>query len=218
MTTRESEVVNLLQEGKSNKVIASALGISERTVEFHLNNIYNKFQVGSRVELVLKLGESTVVEKGELAENGDSLNSRNWAASLREAVSNIGKELKVTTSLKVDARDEGQALTFPEAIRVCLIQYAEFNGRASRSEFWWFALFVTLVTGALVYLSEAVASVFLIAMLLPFLAAGARRLRDAGQSGWWLLFLPVPVGGIVVLGVLWAMPPVSKLPDDTFPE
>jgi uncharacterized membrane protein YhaH (DUF805 family) len=119
--------------------------------------------------------------------------------------------------LKADVPNEGQTRTFPEAIRVCLAQYAEFHGRASRSEFWWFALFVTLVAGALTYLSENLAAIFLIAVLLPFLAVGARRLHDSGQSRWWLLFLLVPVAGIVVLGFLWALPPAGKLPDDTLP-
>lgn len=56
-----------------------------------------------------------------------------------------------------------------------------------------------------------------IAMLLPFLAAGARRLHDIGKGAWWLLFLPVPVGGIITLGILWAMPVVDELSDDTLP-
>lgn len=110
-----------------------------------------------------------------------------------------------------DAYNEGGALTFQEAIIVCLTKFAEFDGRASRSEFWWFFLFVVLVSSALVYLSEALGSVFLIAMLLPLLAVGARRLRDTGYSGWWLLFLLVPVGGLVTLAILWARPPVSEL-------
>ncbi len=217
LSDREWEVVNLLRQGKSNKLIASALNISERTVEFHLNNVYNKFQVRSRVELVLKLGNSTVVDEGEVTENRDALNSRNWATSLREAVSTIGKEVKMATSLDAATRDENTPMTFPEAVRVCLIKYAEFNGRASRAEFWWFALFVTLVTTALTYLSEAVASVFLIAVLLPFLAVGARRLNDIGKSAWWLLYLLVPVGGIVMLGFWWASPPASPPSDETLP-
>lgn len=101
-------------------------------------------------------------------------------------------------------------MTFQESIRVCLTKYADFNGRATRPEFWWFALFVTLVVGASTYLSEAVGSVFLIAMLLPLLAVGARRLRDIGRSGWWLLFLLAPVGGLVVLMILWAMPGTAE--------
>jgi DNA-binding NarL/FixJ family response regulator len=69
LSRREGEVVALLLEGMSNKQIALALGISERTVEFHLKNTYGKLQVASRVELILELGkgnlenpvESTVV-------------------------------------------------------------------------------------------------------------------------------------------------------------
>jgi DNA-binding CsgD family transcriptional regulator len=56
---REDEVIELLLQGKSNKQIALALGISEHTVEFHLNNVYTKLQVGSRTEAILKLGKST---------------------------------------------------------------------------------------------------------------------------------------------------------------
>lgn len=103
--------------------------------------------------------------------------------------------------------------TFSEAILVCLTKYAEFNGRASRLEFWWFMLFVILVASALVYFSEILSSVFLIAILLPLLAAGTRRLRDSGNSTWWQLFLLVPVGGIITLGILWALPSTSDLPD-----
>jgi DNA-binding CsgD family transcriptional regulator len=55
---REKEVANLLLQGKSNKQIALALGISVSTVEFHLKNVYSKLQVSSRTEAVLLLGES----------------------------------------------------------------------------------------------------------------------------------------------------------------
>ncbi len=58
LSEREKEVVRLLLQGKSNKLIALSLGISVRTVEFHLKNIYAKFQVNSRIELILKLGHA----------------------------------------------------------------------------------------------------------------------------------------------------------------
>jgi DNA-binding CsgD family transcriptional regulator len=214
LSNRQQDVVNLLLEGKSNKQIALALSISERTVEFHLKNIYDKFQVGSRVELVLKLGSSTVADKAEIADNRDMLNIRNWAPSLKEAVSKIGREFTLTSTLDSKTHEVGKPMQFHEAIRVCLIKYADFTGRASRPEFWWFALFITLVASALAYFSQTLSSVFMIAVLLPFLAAGTRRLRDSGKSGWWQLFLLVPVGGIVILGFLWAMPPASPLPDE----
>ena len=209
----------MLLLGQSNKQIASSLTISERTVEFHLKNIYAKFDVGSRVELVLRLkdapqgaeaekpGFSTVDNERENLENRDESGSTvNWITSLKEAISMIGKESTLKEVLNVEAQDEAGNMSFLEAIRVCLTKYAEFNGRAGRAEFWWFALFVVLVGGALAYLSEALSSVFLVAVLLPLLAVGARRLRDAGKSVWWLLIGLAPVGGIVVLAVLWSLP------------
>ena len=212
LSNREREVVALLLEGKSNKLIASSLSISERTVEFHLKNIFTKLRVSSRMELVLKLGNSTnkfeagnlggstVADEVEIAENRDKSN-------FREAISTIGKELRMETVLNSNTRSEANTMTFYESIRVCLTRYAEFNGRASRSEFWWFALFVTLVSAALAYFSQTLVNVFLVAMLLPVLAAGARRLHDSGKSGWWQLFILAPVAGIIMLMILWAMAP-----------
>lgn len=108
LSNREWDVLKLLLTGKSNKLIASSLGISTRTVEFHLKNIYAKFQVSSRIELILKLGNttgrleteklgsSTVAGMEGNAENRDKLNLRmGWAASFRDTVSRIGKELEM---------------------------------------------------------------------------------------------------------------------------
>ena len=215
LSSREWEVVNQLLEGKSNKQIAAALHISVRTVEFHLKNVYDKLQVSSRTELILKLRQSTVVDQGEVAQNGDTSDSGPGAKSLRQAVSGIGKELGMKEFVVESARKGGETVTFFESIVICLTKYADFNGRALRSEFWWFALAVTLVTSALTYLNEAVASVFLIAVLLPLLAAGARRLQDAGRSPWSQLYLLIPVGGLVIMGFLWAEPPVDSLPEKT---
>ncbi len=120
----------------------------------------------------------------------------------------------MNNSSNSNVRSEFNPLTFSESIRVCLTKYAEFNGRASRSEFWWFMLFVILVASGLSYLSELGTSIFLIAILLPLLAAGTRRLRDSGQSVWWQLFLLAPVGGIIVLGILWALPPTIDPQED----
>jgi DNA-binding CsgD family transcriptional regulator len=67
---REKEVAGLLMQGKSNKQIALALGISESTIEYHLNNIYKKLQISSRTEAVLRLGKSIVEINSKYAENG----------------------------------------------------------------------------------------------------------------------------------------------------
>jgi DNA-binding CsgD family transcriptional regulator len=108
LSNREWDVLKLLLQGKGNKQIASSLDISVRTVEFHLKNIYAKFQVRTRIELILTLGNATggfeteklvratVDEAQKGIENGVKLNSRmSWFSSLRAAISTISKELKM---------------------------------------------------------------------------------------------------------------------------
>lgn len=97
-------------------------------------------------------------------------------------------------------------MDFQTAVRICLNKYATFEGRARRSELWWFALFTFLGNMILGILDNALfggagvlSGVFSLAVLLPSLAVGARRLHDTGRSGWWLLLLLVPVIGLLVL-------------------
>ncbi|MBO4254267.1 DUF805 domain-containing protein [Streptomyces griseorubiginosus] len=89
-----------------------------------------------------------------------------------------------------------------------LKKYAVFNGRARRKEYWMYTLFVGIIYVVLSVLSVATKSsafsillvIFWLAILLPSLAVGVRRLHDTGRSGWWLLFGIVPlVGGITLL-------------------
>jgi DNA-binding CsgD family transcriptional regulator len=217
LSNREREVATLLLEGKSNKQIASALHITDHTVEFHLKNIYSKCQVSSRTELIIKLRNSVVADNIGNDENRDRRNSSNGFTSLKEAVSRICKELKMEKVLSSSTPHGENPLTFKESILVCLKKYAEFNGRASRSEFWWFTLFILLVASALTYLSQTLGNIFLISVLLPLLAAGTRRLHDTGKSAWWQLFLLVPVGGLVLVGILWAEAPTKSQTEDTLP-
>jgi len=114
LSRRELEVTHLLLQGKSNKLIALALGISDRTVEFHLKNIYAKYQVSSRMELVLKLGNttgeeeiskklghSTVALSRGKTENMDRRQSKtDWTASQKIAVYLIGKELTMKKNIQ----------------------------------------------------------------------------------------------------------------------
>lgn len=145
LSTREWEVVNLLLQGKSNKLIAWSLGISDRTVEFHLKNIYAKFQVSSRVELILELGkasgkfetenlgDSTVVDAMESAENGDGLDSQmDWVTSFRVTVSIIGKELIMRILMKNPSAFLPPLLSF--AALVTLIAHVAISGFAPQSD------------------------------------------------------------------------------------
>ncbi|WP_170579893.1 DUF805 domain-containing protein [Ruegeria arenilitoris] len=96
---------------------------------------------------------------------------------------------------------------FGEAVKTCFSKYFQFSGRAMRSEYWWFFLFVVLVSAALAVLdkilfgtnpetgqgSRVLSSFFQLAVIIPMLAAGWRRLHDTGRPGWYLL-LPMALG------------------------
>ena len=92
-----------------------------------------------------------------------------------------------------------------EAVETCVTQkYADFQGCVMRSEFWWFFLFVCVIETLVGIAYEPLAGVFCLVMLVPLLAAGARRLRDTERSPWWWLILLVPVVGWIVLVVFWS--------------
>ena len=78
-----------------------------------------------------------------------------------------------------------------EAVKSGFRNYVNFSGRASRSEFWWFALFVFVSIMLLVWV-PFIGWLYALAVLLPTLAVMVRRLHDRGQSGWWAIawFLP----------------------------
>ena len=90
---------------------------------------------------------------------------------------------------------------FIEAVRICLGKYAQFNGRASRSEYWYFFLAVVIyffVAGFLLGMTVVSDEVFGLATLvlfipifIPSIAVAARRLHDINQSGWMqCIFIP----------------------------
>ena len=91
-----------------------------------------------------------------------------------------------------------------------LKQYADFNGRARRQEYWTFVLFNIIFAFVAGVLDStfgtwgAIGGIYGLAMLIPSLAVGARRLHDIGKSGWMLLIAFIPVIGIIWLIVLLA--------------
>ena len=92
-----------------------------------------------------------------------------------------------------------------QAIKAGLGQYATFSGRAKRSEFWWFFLFQVLVMVAASMLGDVINGIASLALLLPALAVGARRLHDIGRTGWWQLLLLSGIGFLVLL-YWWVQP------------
>lgn len=93
-------------------------------------------------------------------------------------------------------------MTFGESIQSCFSKYADFDGRASRSEYWWFSLFTFLASLATGLVSDSFGALFSLAVLLPSLAVGARRLHDVDRSAWFLLLWLVPLVGWIIL-IVW---------------
>ncbi|CAN5184012.1 hypothetical protein BH09ACT5_BH09ACT5_01480 [soil metagenome] len=125
-------------------------------------------------------------------------------------------------------------MTFFDSIRTVFRKYAEFGGRASRAEFWWFALFNALVssalntlnvrtvgpgfyddglwTGSTIFVGSSLAGLWSLAVLLPSLAVTVRRLRDAGHRWTQLFWLLLPIAGVIILIVRLCEPSAVPAP------
>ena len=111
-------------------------------------------------------------------------------------------------------------VSFQEAIRLAWQRYFVFSGRSTRAEFWWWALFTTLVSLILGTVDTMIGMIdvqsgigvlsglFSLGVLIPSLALGARRLHDINKSGWWQLmgFLIIPM----IILLWWAAKPSDE--------
>ncbi len=116
-------------------------------------------------------------------------------------------------------------MNFTEAVSKVYSNYVTFGGRARRSEYWWWALYM-LITGVVVGIIEAglglgtgavgsvggefsanydggpISGIWSLLHLLPGLAVAVRRLHDTDRSGWLLLVALIPLIGVIVL-IVW---------------
>lgn len=99
-------------------------------------------------------------------------------------------------------------MSFGEAISTCFKKYANFGGRAARSEFWWFMLLEVLVLGVTSLFSMTLYGIAALGFIVPVLAVGSRRLHDIGRSGWWQLLSLTVIGSLVLL--YWFVQPTAE--------
>jgi len=114
-------------------------------------------------------------------------------------------------------------MDFVSAIKSGFTHYVTFSGRASRSEFWYWTLFAVLVTMAAQIADNALfdnpglfGPLVSLALFLPGLAVGIRRLHDIGRTGWWVL-IALTIIGIIVL-IVWACQKSDTGPNAYGPE
>ena len=100
-------------------------------------------------------------------------------------------------------------MEFNEAYKTCLLnKYAAFSVRASRSEYWYFFLFIVLLAIVTSIIDAAIFpgnelmptySIFSLLTIIPSISAAARRLHDVDRSGWWQLLYFTIIGSLLVL-------------------
>lgn len=107
-------------------------------------------------------------------------------------------------------------MSFGKAIKICFQKYAQFSGRASRGEFWYFYLFsilpglcnwiITTTFGEYSDISmvmNVLIIIFNIAIIIPMLSVSVRRLHDINKSGWNMLWFLLPLIGVIILLIYW---------------
>ena len=103
-------------------------------------------------------------------------------------------------------------MTFNESVTTCLKKYFVFEGRASRSEYWWFQLIVTPSYLISTIIENEIGYFFLgitLFTLIPAISAGVRRLHDTNRSGFFLLINFIPIIGSFIL-VFFLIPEGTK--------
>lgn len=90
-----------------------------------------------------------------------------------------------------------------EAVKICLSKYATFEGRARRSEYWWWTL-ATFIVGIIVSFIPVLNLLVPLALFVPGIAVAVRRLHDLNKSGWWWWLGIIPVVGTIILIVWYA--------------
>ena len=94
---------------------------------------------------------------------------------------------------------ETKSVSFVEAIKLAFTHYADFKGRSRRSEYWWFTLFNMIVTGLIGSILPDLSWIWSLIVLVPGLAVCIRRLHDAGKSGWFYLWMLLPIAGYIIV-------------------
>ena len=88
---------------------------------------------------------------------------------------------------------------FPAAIKLFFTHYADFKGRSRRSEYWWIVLFNTIVNALIGAISTDLSVLWSLVILVPTLALIVRRLHDVGKSGWFYLWILLPLAGYIIV-------------------
>ena len=189
-------------------------------------------------ENVSNIDEKTETISNEVIDNNDEDNIQ-YNSSVPSTKSDISKKENIEFSeeklpepeINVNSNEETthkekeppvyqarhhKKVGFGKAIKVCLSKYFDFKGRARRSEYWYFFLFIVVGSVLLAFIEglysgltgqfnvdESIfANIFYLLIGIPSLAVSVRRLHDIGRTGWWVLISFIPIAGSIIL-LIW---------------
>lgn len=138
--------------------------------------------------------------------------------------SSTGGVTTVLQNVSQTRNENGQLSLFALFLEALTKRYAQFSGRASKREFWGYMLFRMVAVVAIFFvavimfaINESLGSIFNllcwlfgIALFIPDLSVGVRRLHDTGKSGWWYLISVIPLIGWIWLIILWCQASVNE--------
>lgn len=183
---------------------------------FKIENDEAKFckKCGCQLPAIEKIAEGTIHTAND---NGITLNPQPKSSSfVQEQVKDIevNKILKRhdIPDIRLSQEEHVTNRNMMWAVKTCFKKYAKFEGRASRSEYWYFTLFNNLIFFIPVLLAVAIhhdvispilciaASIYLTATIIPGLSVSVRRLHDVGKSGSFYFICLIPyIGGFILL-------------------
>ena len=166
------------------------------------------------------IDEKFYIPQGSSVPKVDNININNKIYNDIKKENTITEKPKetVTNSLNKETfkkEASHKKIGFMKAIKVCLSKYFDFQGRARRSEYWYFILFIMLAVFTLSfaegfyygytgqYFEEVIlVNIFYLFVAIPSIAVSVRRLHDIGRTGWWILISFIPIIGTIIL-LIW---------------
>ena len=177
-----------------------------KTEKPEVSKKHKKEEVKIKTETKKDIQEEKIVEEKEV--KSEEITEPESKTTIEEVISKTEDD-----KLEEEYADEKmEDINFFQSFRICFKKFVDFKERASRSEYWWFALFTSIISIPSYLPNETVqvlSGLGTLIILLPTLAVTARRLHDINKSGWWQLIV-LTVIGIILLIIWWATVGESK--------
>ena len=171
----------------------------ETTPPLKVSKGRKKEEVKIKTETKKDIQEEKIVEEKEV--KSEEITEPESKTTIEEVISKTEDD-----KLEEEYADEKmEDINFFQSFRICFKKFVDFKGRASRSEYWWFTLFTSIISIPSYLPNETVqvlSGLGALIILLPILAVTVRRFHDINKSGWLVLISLIPLIGAIILLVM----------------